>query len=164
MKLVTNLRTLLVALWLGAALFFSFAVAPSAFAALPSRELAGAVVNRTLSIVNYAGLAVGLILLASAFLMPGREKGVRFWVEQGLLLFLTVACAVGQFVIGARLRGLREEIARPIDEVAIDDPLRLAFNDLHSYSVWVLSAAIIAAIIIFFLISERKRSSGIWWK
>lgn len=164
MKLVTNLRTLLIALWLGAALFFSFAVAPSAFAVLPGRELAGMIVNRTLSIVNYAGLIIGLVVLASAFAMPGREKGVRFWIEQAGLFVLTVACAVGQFVIAARLRSLREQMGKPIDEVALDDPLRVAFNDLHGYSVVVLSIAMIAAIIIFFLISERKRSAGIWWK
>lgn len=164
MKLVTNLRTLLIALWLGAALFFSFAVAPSAFAALPTRELAGSVVSRTLSIVNYAGLIIGLLLLLSAFVMPGREKGVRFWVEQALLLFFALACAVGQFVVAARLRDLREQIGRPIDELAAEDPLRVAFNDLHSYSVWVLIAAMIVAIIVFFLISERRRNAGIWWK
>ena len=37
-----GVRLLLVAVWLGGAVFFSAAVAPSAFAVLPSRELAGA--------------------------------------------------------------------------------------------------------------------------
>jgi hypothetical protein len=48
MNLLSDIRILLLGLWLGAACFFSFAVAPSAFGVLPSRELAGLVVNRTL--------------------------------------------------------------------------------------------------------------------
>jgi hypothetical protein len=46
MNFIKDIRALLIALWLGAACFFSFAVAPSAFGVLPSRELAGSVVSR----------------------------------------------------------------------------------------------------------------------
>jgi Domain of unknown function (DUF4149) len=157
MSLVADIRSLLIALWLGAAIFFSFAVAPGAFGALPSRELAGAVVNRTLGVLNYAGLIVGLIVLASSLVGKDRISRLRLWLEQGLLLFLTSACAFGQFVIGARLRDLRQQIARPIDEVAMDDPLRIAFNDLHGYSVAILGFAMIAALIVYFLLIQRAR-------
>ena len=51
MKFLVNVRLLLVALWLGAAVFF-IAVAQSSFAVLPSRELAGSVVSRTLMVLN----------------------------------------------------------------------------------------------------------------
>jgi len=159
MSLLLDFRILLLGLWLGAACFFSFAVPPSVFIVLPSRELAGAVVNRTLTIINYSGLIIGLILLASSYVSWRNVNRVRLWFEQGLLLLLTAACAFGQFVIGARLHNLREQIGRPIDEVAIDDPLRLAFNNLHGYSVTVLSAAMIAAVIAFFLLAGRARNS-----
>ncbi len=159
MKLLSDLRILLLVLWLGAACFFSFAVAPSAFAVLPSRELAGSVVNRILAIVNYSGLIVGLILLASSFVAPRNANRVRLWIEQSLLLLLTAACAFGQFVIGARLQNLRGQIGRPIEEIAMDDPLRIAFNDLHGYSVTILSAAMIAALVTFFLLSRRAKNS-----
>lgn len=159
MRLLSDLRILLLVLWLGAACFFSFAVAPSAFAVLPSRELAGSIVNRTLAIVNYSGLIIGLILLASSFVMRRNANRVRLWIEQGLLLSLTAACAFGQFIIGARLQNLRASIGRPIEEIAMDDPLRIAFNDLHGYSVTILSAAMIAAIIAFFLLAGRAKNS-----
>lgn len=157
MKLVADLRTLLIALWLGAALFFSFAVAPSAFAVLPSRELAGTIVNRTLAIVNYSGLIIGLTLLVSSFILRQDVNRIRLWIEQGILLLLTAACSFGQFVIGARLHNLRQQLGRPIDEVSVDDPLRIAFNDLHGYSVTILMTAMIAAIIAFFLLAKRAR-------
>jgi hypothetical protein len=160
MTVIADLRTFLLALWLGAALFFTAAVAPGAFAVLPSRELAGAVVNRTLTILNYGGFIVGLILLASSYFLSGGINRLRLWIEQGLLLFLTAACAFGQFVIAARLRDLRAQIGRPIDEVPADDPLRVAFNDLHGYSVMMLAFAMIAALIVYFLLAQRARKTN----
>ena len=73
-----------------------------------------------------------------------------------LLLLLAAACAVDQFVIGIWLSSVRTQMGRPVDEVAIDDPLRIQFNTLHEWSVWVLFTAMIAALIAFFIISNRK--------
>ena len=157
MALIADLRTFLIALWLGAAVFFTAAVAQSAFAVLPSRELAGAMVNRTLAILNYGGIVVGLILLASSIVKTEKVNRLKLWIEQGLLLFLTAACAFGQFVIGARLHDLRRQIGRPIDEIAADDPLRIAFGALHGYSVLILAFAMLAALVVYFLIARRSR-------
>jgi hypothetical protein len=87
MALIADLRTFLIALWLGAAVFFTAAVAQSAFAVLPSRELAGAMVNRTLAILNYGGIVVGLILLASSIIKTEKVNRLKLWIEQGLLYF-----------------------------------------------------------------------------
>lgn len=158
MKLLSDFRILLLGLWLGAACFLSFAVAPSAFAVLPSRESAGAIVNRTLAIVNYSGIVIGLILLASSFLPKPNYNRVWLWIERITLLAITAACAFGQFFVGWKLQNLRAQIGRPMEEIALDDPLRIAFNDLHGQSVTVLSAAMIAALIAFFLIARRARN------
>lgn len=155
MRLIADLRILLLVLWLGAAIFFSFAVAQSAFAVLPSRELAGTLVNRTLAIINYSGLIIGLILLATSFFNKQNANRVKLLIERILLILLTAACAVGQFVIGARLHSLREQIGRPIDEIAANDPLRVAFNSLHGYSVIILMTAMIAAAAAFFLFVRK---------
>lgn len=161
MNLLSDFRILILVLWLGAACFFSFAVAPSVFGVLPSRELAGSVVNRTLAIVNYSGFIIGLILLASSYISRQNVNRLKLWLEQGVLLLLTAACAFGQFVIGAKLSDLRQTIGRPIDDVAIDDPLRIQFNALHGYSVTILITAMIAAVIAFFLIVRRARNKNI---
>lgn len=154
MNFLANLRKLLAGLWLGAAIFF-IAVAQSAFAVLPTAELAGAIVNRTLAVVNYSGMAVGLILLLASFVLP--PKGFLIWIERLLALILTAACAVGQFYVGWKLANLREQIGRPVQELAADDPLRIAFNQLHSYSIWVLLTAMIAALIMFFIIVRKPK-------
>ncbi|QYO66090.1 hypothetical protein [Leptolyngbya sp. 7M] len=73
------------------------------------------------------------------------------------MLIVASACAVGEFVIGLMLMSVRAQMAgRPIDELAIDDPLRVQFNTLHEYSVWVLLAGIAAALIVFFIIASRN--------
>lgn len=159
MSLLLDFRILLLGLWLGAACFFSFAVAPGAFGVLPSRELAGLVVNRTLTIVNYSGFIIGLVLLLSSGVWRQNVNRLRLWLEQGSLFLLTAACGFGQFVIAAKLNDLRERIGRPIDELAIDDSLRVAFNDLHGYSVTILMTAMIAAVAAFFLLVRRARNT-----
>ncbi len=155
MKFISDIRLLLVGLWLGAAIFF-VAVAQSAFAVLPSRELAGSVVSRTLMILNVGGLIIGLILLATSFFKRLDIKPLWLWTERILLVVFAAACAVGQFVIGLWMSWIRAQIGRPIDEVAVDDPLRIQFNNLHQYSEWVLMAAMFATLILFFLIARKS--------
>jgi hypothetical protein len=157
MNLISTIRVLLIGLWLGAACFFSFAVAPSAFVVLPSRELAGSIVSRTLAIVNYSGIAIGLILLISSFIKQSEKTRIRLWTERFLFLVLCAACAVGQFVIALWLSYIRSQIGRPIDEMAVEDPLRVQFNNLHEYSVWVLAAAMITALAAFFIMTRNSR-------
>ncbi len=157
MKFFSDIRLLLTAIWLGAAVFFLF-VAQSAFAVLPERELAGAMVNRTLAIVNYSGLAIALILLATSLVGQASVNRFWLWTERIVLLVLAAATAIGQFVIGWWLMLLRNEMGKPIDQVAADDPLRVQFNQMHEYSVWVLMAAMAAALIVFFIIANRKFS------
>lgn len=156
MRFLTDIRLLLTGLWLGAACFFSFAVAPSAFGVLPSRELAGSMVNRTLLIVNISGIVIGAILLLLSFVGAKDARRIRVWSERVLLLIMIAACAVGQFVIGTWLAFTRAQMGgRPIDEIAADDPLRIRFNQLHEYSVWILVAAMTAALVAFFLTGRK---------
>lgn len=150
MKIITNFRLLLISLWLGAAMFFSLSLAKSAFDILPSREMAGSVVSVNLSVINYAGLIIGVLMLLSSFISG---KGVVSWLERVLLLIFIGACAVGQFVISFQLSQIRTQVGRPIEELSIDEPLRIAFDSLHQYSVWVLTAAMIIALVSFILIS-----------
>ncbi|MDQ3134533.1 MAG: DUF4149 domain-containing protein, partial [Acidobacteriota bacterium] len=110
-------RLLLLGIWLGSAIFFSFAVAPSAFAVLPARELAGAIVTRTIGIVNVGGSLIGLLLLATAF--AGKVKAMRraWTLEVIALALLMLATGVGHWVISARMLALRLSMGRPIDDV-----------------------------------------------
>lgn len=156
-RLLHGLRLLAAAVWLGSAVFFSAAVAPSAFAVLPSRELAGALVARTLSILNVGGFVLGLLLLAGAFAGRRLARWYAWIAEAAALAAVAAATFVGQFVISARMSALRAQMGKPIEEVAADDPLRVAFNALHSNSVTALSVAMLAAAVALFLIARRTR-------
>jgi hypothetical protein len=158
MKLFGEFRLLLIALWLGAAVFF-ITVAQSAFAIVPTREVAGALVTRTLAILNYSGLGVSIVLLLTSLIVgPGVRKPL-LWLERFLLVACGLACAASQFVISWWLLMLRTEMGRPIDDVPAEDPLRIQFNNLHEYSSWTLMIAMAAALLVFFVISARARSS-----
>lgn len=155
MKFLSDIRLLLLAIWLGAAVFF-IGVAQSAFAVVPERELAGAVVGRSLTLLNFGGMTIGIILILTSMIGSARISTFWLWVERFLLLIVTAASAVQQFVIGTWMLSLRVRMAAPIDQVAADDPLRMQFDQLHHYSEWVLMAGMIAAIITFFIIARRK--------
>lgn len=157
MKFFSDIRLLVLAIWLGAAVFF-IGVAQAAFAVLPQRELAGAVVNRTLAILNYSGMAISVFLILTSLVATARISKFWLWIERFLLLVIAAATVVGQFVIGLWLASVRAQIGKPIDDVALDDPLRVQFNMLHEYSVWVLMAGMAAALIAFFIIANRKFS------
>src|SRR5215467_5943977 len=76
------LEVLLLSLWLGGMIFFAFSVAPSAFAVLPTRHLAGLLVTSTLSKLELLGLVIGPLLIVSALLgfgsrTPREGRGIR---------------------------------------------------------------------------------------
>jgi hypothetical protein len=131
----------ILALWLGAAAFFSFVVAPALFATLPSRTLAGLVVGRALPVVFYLGMAVGAAVVV---LQTTGDRGVRD-VRALCGCLMVAACAVAHFVIGRRIVRLREQIGAPIESLAVDDARRIAFGRLHGFSVAWLGLAMLAA-------------------
>ena len=151
----------MLALWFGAALFFSVVVAPAAFGVLRSHalpnasELAGAIVTRSLSVVNVAGFLIAVLLLMTLFFV--RHGRVSFVVEGICLVLIALATSVGHWVIAARMRAIRAALVVPIDQVAADDARRIAFNHLHGYSVNALGLAMIAALVAMVLMARGLR-------
>src|ERR1043165_8477281 len=164
--IVRDVRLLLIALWLGGAVFFSAAVAPAAFSVLRSRnvpyanEAAGQIVTRTLALINTGGCVIALALLLSAFLFRRKTRERAFLVEAVSLALVAIATGVGQWIIAARMLALRAQMGRPIDDVAIDDPLRVSFNNLHGYSVAALGVGIIAGAVALLLIARRAKANA----
>jgi hypothetical protein len=150
-------------MWLGSALFFGAVVAPSAFSVLRAfdlsnaSEIAGSIVTRTLAVVNIAGFVIALFLLISLFVQRSDYGRVGFVIQAILAAVIGLATGVGHWVIAARMRALRATMVLPIDQVQPDDPRRIAFNNLHGYSVNALGLAMIAALVTIVLISSRLR-------
>lgn len=156
MKFLNDIRLLLLGLWLGGSVFF-IAVAQVAFSILPECELAGAIVGRSLTVLNFSGMAIAVLILLMSFVTARGTNAALAWLDRLLILIIAIACAVGQFVIGFMIASARSQMGgKKIDEFAADDPLRIQFNQAHEYSVWVLATAMIASLIAFFIIANRR--------
>jgi uncharacterized protein DUF4149 len=139
--LAAFVETCLLALWLGAALFFAAAVAPAAFAVAPTSSVAGALIGRLLPPLFVSGMVVGLAIVAIE--LRWRRAGSRLRASAGGVML--AACAVAQFVLGGQIDRLRAVAGPPIGALRRDDPRRVAFGRLHALSVAALGAAMIAA-------------------
>src|SRR5947208_16421650 len=127
MRFLSGIRLLILGLWLGGAAFF-IAAAQNAFALISQRDVAGSVVGANLSLLNYAGIGIGVLLLLMSVIGVNYVSKFSVWFERFLLLLLVAACAVGQFVIGFWMSAIKTQLGRPIDDVAADDPLRVQLN------------------------------------
>jgi hypothetical protein len=152
---------LLLAAWLGVAIYFSAVVAPSAFGVLRSfglpnaNEIAGTIVTRTLSVVNTSGFILSLLLLITAFVLRKSFGRASFVLQIALLTIVAVATGLGEWVIAPKMRGLRAAMHGQIDLVPLSDANRMAFATLHGYSVAALSVAMIATVILLVILSRR---------
>ena len=128
--------------WLGAALLVVAVVAPAAFAALPTRTLAGQLVGAVLPPVFYAGIVIGsLVVAASVTTRHGRIVTPR--TVGGFLV--AVSCAGAQFAVAPRIERTRASIGGPVETLSSSDPRRLAFARLHGASVLLLGVAMLGA-------------------
>ncbi len=165
MDAINQIRTLLLAAWLGVAIYFSAVVAPSAFGALRSfglanaNEIAGTIVTRTLSVVNLSGVLLSLLVLITAFAARNTYKRTAFILQIVLPAIVAAATGFGEWVIAARMRGLRAAMHGQIDQVPLTDPNRIAFAVLHGYSVAALSVAMIAALLVILLMIFARRKT-----
>ncbi len=163
--IVGYLRLLLLGLWLGAAIFFGAAVAPTVFGVLRgaqlanANELAGMMVTRLLATINRGGFEIGLFLLVTGYFMSKRESRLARFAEMISLSIMAIMTGVSHFVISARMLAIRGALQVPFDQIARDDPRRMTFDALHGYSVAAMAIAVVAGLIAFFLISIQSRRS-----
>lgn len=152
-RILNSTRMMLLAAWFGVALFFSAVVAPSAFGVLRqfglsnASEIAGAIVSRSLAVVNVSGCVIALLLVLTIFTRRHLTGRKAFLAEVISLAVVALMTALGHWVIAARIRAVKATMLLPIDQLAPDDARRAAFNSLHTNSVIVLSLAMIAALV-----------------
>jgi mannose/fructose/N-acetylgalactosamine-specific phosphotransferase system component IIC len=148
-----KIRLAILGLWLGAMAFFSFVVAPAAFATLPQQQLAGALVSRTLGALEIGGAIIGALLIA--ILLFSRERDRAFLYELIALALMTVSMLVSHFVVSRRMHDLRVSLGE-IAQLAATDPARLEFDRLHQYSVWLMGFDILGAIALIVYLARRN--------
>jgi len=154
MSFLRFLMLLSLIVWLGGLIFFPV-VAQSAFSVLPTRQLAGSVVGRSLGILHWMGIVSALVFLASAVLY-GRMSGVgtHLLAPRNVLICLMLALTlVSQFGIIPRMDTLRASMGQ-IDAVPADNPARVQFDALHRWSTRVESGVLLLGLVVVYLTSR----------
>ncbi|HEX6534949.1 MAG TPA: DUF4149 domain-containing protein [Gemmatimonadaceae bacterium] len=144
---------LVLALWLGAAIYFAVAVAPAAFRVLPTRTLAGALVGGTLPAIFVSGIVALLIAALLAWRDPAGAPGRSVRLAASLLA--AALCAVAQFGVDPRIERLRASLGGALEGASVGDPARAAFGRLHALSVGLLGLAMVLAIVVLVVASRH---------
>ncbi|HVP52557.1 MAG TPA: DUF4149 domain-containing protein [Terriglobales bacterium] len=142
--------------WIGGIIFFAAVVAPTLFKVLPTHQLAGAVVGRSLGILHWMGIVCGVVFLITSMLNSYSARGAAHpFAPRHLLVYIMLALtAISQFVVSAKLLAMRTAMGE-IDLVPVTDARRLAFNQLHAWSTRLESGVLILGLVVLFLIARR---------
>jgi hypothetical protein len=158
MSLARFLMLLSLVVWVGGIAFFAFVLAPTVFhpGILPSRQLAGAVVSRSLGILHWIGLTSGLVFLVTSVIDSQVANGVpALFSARNLLVFaMIVLTLISMFAISTRMLDLRNQMVF-IDNVPHDDARRVEFNRLHVWSTRLESTVLLLGLAVIFLTSRR---------
>ena len=123
---------LLATVWCGSLWTIGYVVAPTLFAMLDDRQLAGTIAGRLFHAEAWIGLAAGCLLLMAATAQVRRGlvdyKGLR-WLVFGMLLCVLV----GYFGLQPFMASLREQ-ADALGVAVGDSPFRARFGMLHGVS------------------------------
>lgn len=160
--IIGYLRLLILGLWLGAAVFFGAAVAPTLFGVLRGAqlanagELAGMMVQRLLAVINRGGFEISLFLLVTGYFITRKQSRLARFAEMISLAIMAIMTGVSHWIISARIMALRAALQAPIDQIAADDPRRVAFDALHGYSVMAMGVALVAGLLAFLIMARPK--------
>jgi hypothetical protein len=122
-------------LWIGGIVFFGAVVAPTVFTVLPTHDLAGKVVTRSLAHLHLIGIICGVVFLICSALFSYVTKGsAQMLAPRHIAIVAMIALTfIAQDVVGARMNRIKDQIG-VIDNVAMTDPQRVEFNRLHIWS------------------------------
>lgn len=156
MRWLRALMLLALIVWIGGIVFFAFVIAPTVFTVLPTRELAGNVVSRSLSALHWMGLVSGLVfLLCSIIHNQMKHADARLFSAAHLLIIVMLSLtAISQFGITPRMRALRTEMG-VIDQIPLNDARRIEFNHLHEWSTRAEGGVLLCGLVVVALTARR---------
>lgn len=143
-------------IWLGGIIFFAFVLAPIVFTVLPSNELAGNVVNPSLTRLHWMGVIAGIIFLLCS-LLHNRLKHAQlraFSASHVLLAIMLALTLISQLSVIPRMQSLRSSMG-VIDNVSSSDARRIEFNRLHAWSTELEGGVLILGLGVMFLTARR---------
>ena len=158
MSFIRFLMLLSLVVWIGGIIFFAFILAPTVFhpGILPSRQLAGAIVSRSLGILHGVGLACGVVFLIVSLIDSHIVTGLAapFTLRNIIVLVMIALTLLSMFAISKPMLALRQHMVF-IDDVPRDDPRRVEFNRLHEWSTRLEGAILVLGLAVIFLTARR---------
>jgi hypothetical protein len=144
--------------WIGGLIFFAFVVAPTVFhpGILPTRQLAGNVVNRSLGILHWMGLSCGLLFAVTSMIDSRLVNGVAepFALRHLLVYLMIILTLVSMFGVASKMLVLRNQMGL-IDSVPQDDARRVEFNRLHVWSTRIEGTVLLLGLGLLFMTARR---------
>lgn len=156
-SLLRFLMLLALSLWLGGIVFFGAVMAPALFSILPRRELAGAVVTRTLGGLHWIGIVAAVVFLAASLGYAALRNGAAeplAWRNLAVVAMLALTL-VSQFGVSRRMQALRADMVE-IDRVAAGDPRRVDFNRLHRISTGLEQAVLLLGLVALWSVARER--------
>jgi uncharacterized membrane protein len=150
------LQYLVLALWVGAMFAFGALYAPVLFRTLSSRDQAGAIAGETLGRIDTLGLVAGGILVVVTVLQA-IDAGWKA-IDLGRMLnavVMLVVVILNSVTIRPRVGALRQQMGKPIDELAPEDPLRVEYNKNHRISRMLFSVNMLLGALLIVLSAAR---------
>ena len=156
MSLLRFFMLLALVVWIGGIIFFAAVVAPTLFKVLPTHQLAGAVVSRSLGILHWMGIVCGVVFLITSMTSSYSARGAAHpFAPRHLLMYAMLGLTlISQFVVSTKLLALRTAMGE-IDLVPLTDPRRIAFNQLHVWSTRLESGVLVLGLIVLFLVARK---------
>jgi hypothetical protein len=147
------LQVLSLGTWVGSIIFFII-FTQGIFSVLPTKDMTGVVVGYSLARLHILGIIAGVVYLLVTVVL---EKSVAALARPApLLVFLMIVCTmISQYGVIARMDVLREQMGS-VDATSADNPLRVAFDRLHQYSVRLESAVLLSGLVAVFLTARQK--------
>jgi len=137
MSFLRFLMLLSLVVWLGGLIFFAFVLAPTVFSPglLPSRQMAGSIVGRSLDRLHYVAIVSGTVFLIASMLYSRIASGNArpLAARHVLIVLMLLLTVISQFAISPKMHAIRAE-AGVIDDLPPDNPRRMEFDRLHMWS------------------------------
>jgi hypothetical protein len=139
--------------WLGSIIFFIVFTA-GIFSVMPTKDLAGVVVGYSLARLHIMGVIAGCVYLISTAAM---EKSLAALARPAaLLVFVMILCTMAsQYGVIARMDVLRAQMGS-VDATPAGNPLHVAFDRLHQYSVRLEIAVLFSGLAALFLTARQR--------
>ncbi len=160
MSFLRFLMLLSLVVWIGGLIFFAFVLAPTAFSPglLPSRQLAGAVVGRSLDGLHSMALVSGVVFLIASMLYGRLTRGNAkpMATRHLLVIAMLMLTAISQFKISPRMHAIRNEVGA-IDNLSLDNPQRTEFDRLHAWSEHFEEAVLLLGLVALYSTAQSLR-------